>query len=281
MTFFSTSNLLEIGGVPFISHADKPTRRESLEYFRRVVQSWDLNMQLYEEVKEINPVLENYIVNTSKENYLTKAIVLATGFYDTPRFLGVPGEELSKVRHYYDEPHPYIGQDLAIIGAGNSACDVALETFQKGANVTMIVRKSEIKPTVKYWILPNIENRIKDGGIKTYFNTIVTEIREKEILLQDVNGKTFVIPNDFILAMTGYCPNYELLQKFGISISADEHQRPAYDATTLESNLKNIYLAGVMIAGKQTGKLFIENTRHHAKVIIEDLLKKGTSSSQY
>ena len=165
MTFFSTSKLLEIGGVPFISHADKPTRSESLEYFRRVAESWKLWLNLYEEVLSMETADGQYLIHSSKDRYRSHKVIVATGFYDTPRLLNIPGEELPKVKHFYDEVHPYVGQKVVIVGAGNSACDVVLETYHKGAEVTMVVRKEQIKPTVKYWIRPNIENRIKEGSI--------------------------------------------------------------------------------------------------------------------
>ncbi len=274
MTFFSTSALLEVGEVPFISHSDKPTRRESLEYFRRVQQSWDLNIHFYEEVQALEQQPEGgYLVQSNKGSYATQRVIIATGFYDTPRLLNVPGEDLPKVKHYYDEPHRYVGQKLVIVGAANSACDIALEAYYKGAEVTMVVRKSEISPRVKYWIKPNIENRIKEESIKAHFNTTIEEIREDEIVLNGPDG-SFSIANDFVLAMTGYQPNYPLLQQLGIAISEDEFRTPVHDAETLESNLPGVYLAGVVNGGLYTSKYFIENTRVHATMIVEDILAK-------
>ncbi len=274
MTFFSTSNLLEIGGVPFIAHSEKPTRRESLEYFRRVVQSWKLNILYYEEVKGVilNPE-KIFQVKTSKSNYEAKKIIVATGFYDEYRPLNVPGEDLPKVKHYYDEPHPYVGQKVAVVGAANSACDVALETFYKGAEVTMVIREANIYEKVKYWIRPNIENRIKEGSIKAYFNSTVKEIREREIVIQTPEGEK-VLENDFVLAMTGYLPNYDFFKKIGIEISDDADKIPTHNPKTLETNIPGMYIAGVITAGMQTSKLFIENTRIHAGIIIADILKK-------
>ena len=275
MTYFSTSALLEIGEVPFISHTDKPTRRESLEYFRRVQQSWDLNIHFYEEVLEMNAQEDaTYLIKTSKGSYFSKQVVVATGFYDTPRKLNIPGEELPKVSHYYDEPHRYVGQKLVIIGAANSACDIALEAYYKGAEVTMVVRKEQLSPRVKYWIKPNIENRIKEGSIKTYFSSTVQEIQAQRILLQTPEGPLW-IDNDFVLAMTGYLPNYAFLRKIGIAIAEDEFATPVHDSESLESNLPGVYLAGVVNGGKYTSKYFIENTRVHADMILADVLKKN------
>ncbi len=275
MTFFSTSRLLEIGNTPFVSHGDKPTRREALEYYRRIWQSYDLNVKLYEEVLQMQSAgNNNYHIKTSKGEYLAQSVIVATGFYDTPRLLDVPGEDLPKVKHYYDDAHIYVGQRVLVVGAANSACDVALETFYKGAReVSMAIRESEIYPKVKYWIRPNIENRIKEGSIKAYFNTIVKEVRENEVVLEGPDGE-FVIENDFVLAMTGYKPNYDLLEKLGLEIPDDEARIPVHDPETLETSLPNVYMAGVVCAGMQTSKLFIENTRDHGDVIINQILKK-------
>ena len=273
MTFFSTSNLLEIGDVPFIAHSEKPTRRESLEYFRRVVQSWKLNINYYEEVKGIEKKTDDtFQVSTSKTDYRSKKVIVATGFYDHFRPLNVPGEDLPKVKHYYDEPHPYVGQNLAVIGAANSACDVALETFYKGAKVTMIIREPNIYEKVKYWIRPNIENRIKEGSIKAYFNSTVKEIRENEILIETPEGE-ITLENDFVLAMTGYMPDYSFFEKIGLEIGEGDEKIPVHNNETLETNIPGLYIAGVINAGMNTSKLFIENTREHAGIIIKDILK--------
>ncbi len=273
MTFFSTSNLLEIGEVPFISHTDKPTRKEALEYYRRVQESWKLNIQLYTSVTAMHPKGGGYEVVTSKGNAFAKAVTICTGFYDTPRSLGVPGEELPKVKHFYDSPHPYVGQKVLVVGAANSACDVALETYYKGAEVTMAIRAHEIYPKTKYWIKPNIENRIKEGAIKAYFNTTVTEITEEEVILNTPEG-TETIANDFVLAMIGYTPNYGLFENLGLPIDNDAFKTPIFNPETLESSLPNVYVAGVINAGLQTSKLFIENTRNHGEKIIQDLKRK-------
>mgnify|MGYP001998596927 FL=1 len=212
MTFFSTSDKLEIGGVPFISHNSKPTKSEALEYYRRVVSSWELDIKLYEEVIEIKKD-NNFNVKTSKGKYIAKKVILSTGFYDLPYKLNVPGENLSKVKHYYDEPHPYFGMRVAVVGAANSAVDVALETFRKGAKeVTMVVRESSLSESVKYWVKPDVENRIEEGSIKSFFDSNITKITEDSISINTPEGvKT--IENDFVLAMTGYQPDFSFLQK--------------------------------------------------------------------
>lgn len=274
MTFFSTSKLLEIGDTPFISHTEKPTRREALEYYRRLVQTHQLNVRFYEPVENMTRVGEEYKIMTSKETYLTRSVVVATGYYDTPNMLNVPGEDLPKVKHYYDNVHPYIGQEVLVVGARNSAAQVALELWQKGAKVTMAVRGSEISSKVKYWIKPNLENRIKEGSIPTYFNTTVKTIHKDRVELHTPDG-VITLPNDFVLAMTGYRPNYDFLRRIGIAISEDEQQKPQFNESTLETNLPNVYLAGVVCAGMATSKLFIENTRDHGEIIIEDILKKA------
>lgn len=274
MTFFSTSNLLEIGNVPFIAHSDKPTRRESLEYFRRVLDSWVLNIALYTEVSSMEPDSKGmYHIETSKGQFISKSVIVATGFYDLPRLLNIPGENLPKVSHFYNDPHPFIGQKLLVIGAANSACDVALESYLKGADVTMAIREEEIYPKVKYWIKPNIENRIKDGSIRAYFNTNVKEIKDNEVILETPEGEKTIV-NDFVLAMTGYKPNYELFSSLGISIDDDEFQTPIHNAETLETTLPNVYVAGVINAGLKTSSLFIENTRIHAQMIINTIIEK-------
>ena len=274
MTFFSTSKLLEIGGVPFISHIDKPTRKEALEYYRRVQESWQLSIKLYTTVQGMKPLSDGgYELITDKGNAFAKAVTVCTGFYDTPRKLGVPGETLGKVKHFYDSPHPYVGQKIIVVGAANSACDVALETYHKGAEVTMVVRKSEISPRVKYWIRPNITNRIKDGAINAFFDTQIVEIKPEEVVLQTPKGKV-TIENDFVLAMVGYTPDYGLFENLGLPIEDDEYKRPVYNEETLESGLPNVYVAGVINAGLQTSKFFIENTRQHGKIIVDNIKAK-------
>ena len=274
MTFFSTSDKLEIGDVPFISHNPKPVRAEALEYFRRVAMHWELSLNLYETVEGVTRSGNLHVVNTSKGVYQAKAIVIATGFYDLPYKLKIAGEDLPKVKHYYDEPHPYFGMDVAVIGAANSAVDVALETYRKGAkSVTMIIRERVINPRVKYWVLPDIENRIKEGSIKAYFDSMIGEIRERELDLFSPEGKV-TIPNDFVLAMTGYQPDFSFLEKLGVLIGDDGYKTPEYNSETMETNIPNIFLAGVICGGLKTNIWFIENSRVHAKMIIRAILSK-------
>lgn len=286
MTFFSTSEKLEIGGVPFISHNDKPTRAEALEYYRRLVQSNELKVAPYTDVVSVEthqPALTStgdqlFTISTSRGKYAAKNVVLATGFYGLPRMLNVPGEDLPKVRHYYDDPHLYINQKVLVIGAANSACDVALETWTKRAEVTMAIRGSEIYDRVKYWIKPNIENRIAEGSIKAYFNTTVLEILPGSVKLMTPEGE-IEIENDFVLAMTGYKPDFVFLEKCGVTFEQTEKKEPRIDAETLESlDVEGLYLAGVINAGLATSKLFIENTRHHGDAIVKSILGKREPS---
>jgi len=270
MTFFSTSERLEIGGVPFISNNPKPTRSEALEYYRRVCTSWNLNVKLYEKVEEVKKAGNYFQVTTTKSKYQAKSVILALGFYDLPFLLHVEGEELSKVKHYYDEPHPYFGQKVAVIGAANSAVDVALETWRKGAEVTMIIREDAIRESVKYWVRPDIENRIKEGSIKAFFNSEVIRITPKAIEISTPLGNQ-MLENDFVLAMTGYQPPFDFMKSMGITFHDDEFHTPVYDEQTMESNVSGLYLAGVLCGGLKTNKWFIENSRIHAEIIIKDL----------
>ena len=274
MTFFSTSQLLEIGDIPFIAHGEKPTRREALEYYRRLQQHWGLPVKYYEEVQSMERLENgNYRVASSRAEYTARSVIIATGFYDTPRLLGVPGEGLPKVKHYYDEPHPYLSQKVLVVGAANSACQVALELWRKGVEVSMAIRGGEIYPGVKYWIKPDIENRIKEGSIPAWFHTAVKAIRPQEVVLENPEGE-FTIENDWVMAMTGYQPNYSLLQRLGLQIhQEDDRCVPRHDPETLETHLPNVYLAGVVCAGMETNKLFIENTRDHADIILQQILK--------
>ncbi|MDX1639032.1 MAG: YpdA family putative bacillithiol disulfide reductase [Balneolaceae bacterium] len=273
MTFFSTSDRLEIGGIPFISHGHKPTRREAMEYYRRAAESYELPVHLYEEVQNIDGTDGHFTVTTDRDQYHAAKIVVATGFYDIPRKMDVPGEELPKVSHYYDEAHAYAWQDLLIVGAGNSAVDAALETYRSGANVTMAIRGDGIKETVKYWVKPDIENRIKKNEITAYFNTEVVEFREDEVVLDTPEG-TITVPNDFVLALTGYQPNFALMEKFGIALTDDAKRMPVYNDDTLETNRDGMYVAGVVCGGMDTSSLFIENTRVHARHIADDIQQK-------
>lgn len=275
MTFFSTSRKLEVGDTPFISHLEKPTRMEALEYYRRLMDRWQLKVNLYEPVETMVRLEDSgiYQIKSSKAVYLARAVVVATGFYDTPRKLDVPGEDLPKVTHYYNDPHPYVGQEVLVIGARNSACDAALETYYKGAKVSMAIRSEGIHKNVKYWIRPNIENRIKEGSIKAYLHTSVKEIRPHEVVLEGPEG-AFTIKNDFVLAMTGYQPNFAFFESLGIQIEEDETHKPCHHPQTLETNLPNVYMAGVACSGLATSKLFIENTRDHGDKIVQSILLK-------
>ena len=270
MTFFSTSERLEIGDVPFVSHGDKPTRREALEYYRRVKSSWNLNINTYETVYEINDSAKGFLVKTSKESYECKNVIISTGYYDNPNLLNVPGENLSKVKHFFDEAHPYAYHKVIVAGAGNSAVDVALETYRRGAEVTMVVREMKLKDSIKYWVKPDIENRIKEGSIKAFFNTSITGIREKEVDLNTPIGK-LTIKNDFVLAMTGYHPDFEFLKKNGIELTGEDNYQPVFNPETFETNKKGIFLAGVVCGGMDTGKWFIENSLSHSKDIFDYL----------
>lgn len=273
MTFFSTSDRLEIGDVPFISHGPKPNRAEALEYFRRVCMSHHLDVRLYEKVESVSKNADRFEVNTTKSKYIGKNVVLALGFYDRPYLLNVPGEDLPKVKHYYDEPHPYFAQRVVVVGAANSAVDVALETFRKGADVTMVIRESELSKSVKYWVKPDMENRIKEGSVKAYFNSTVSEISEHYVVISTPNGP-LTIENDFVLAMTGYQPPFEFMESMGVKFRDDEDHTPVYDEVTMETNVKRIYLAGVVCGGLRTNKWFIENSRVHAEMIVNAIKNK-------
>ena len=272
MTFFSTSDKLEIGNVPFISHNSKPTKSEAMEYYRRVSSSWKLKLNLYEEVIDIKND-GNFKIITSKRNYSAKNVIIATGFYDLPYKLNIPGEDLKKVKHYYDDPHPYFGMKIAIVGAGNSAVDVALETFRKGCKeVSMVIREPKLNSNIKYWVKPDIENRIKEKSIKAFFNSRITKITDKKIELNTKNKK-IVLENDFVLAMTGYQPNFNFLKKVGIKIGSDKNKTPIHNKKTMETNISGLYLAGVICGGLKTNKWFIENSREHSINIINHINK--------
>lgn len=273
MMFFSTSERLEIGNVPFISHSPKPNRAEALEYYRRVCTTWELNVNLYEEVLYVNKKTNGFVINTSKGNYTSGSLVLSLGFYDLPYLLNVPGEDLPKVKHYYDEPHPYFKQKIVVIGAANSAVDAALETWRKNADVTMVVRESGIRESVKYWVKPDIENRIKEGSIKVYFNSEVKKITPTSVEISTPDGDK-VLENDFVLAMTGYQPPFEFMENCGIDFLDDPDHTPVYSDKTMESNVPGLYLAGVVCGGLKTNKWFIENSRDHATLIVSDIQKK-------
>ena len=294
MTFFSSSERLEIGGIPFVSNNPKPTRPEALEYYRRVALSNHINIHLFEKVTEVKeqgigdkvqgttnktPGTKqgeqmNFRVTTSKNVYTTDFIIIATGFYDIPYKLNVPGEDLQKVTHYYKDPHFYAFQKVLVVGASNSAVDAALETWRKGAEVTMVVRKDQIGPRVKYWVRPDVINRIQEGSIKAYFNSTIKEIREGEVDIQTPDGLV-TIKNDWVIAMTGYQPNLDFLRSLGIQLSDDEVKKPTYDERSYETNVRNVFIAGVICGGMNTHRLFIENSREHAEKVIATIGKRA------
>ncbi len=274
MTFFSTSDKLELDNIPFISNNPKPRKAEALEYYRRIVVSNDLKFNLFERVYSINPGKDGlHTITTSKGKYISKNVIVATGFYDIPNYLKIPGEDLSKVAHYYDDPHFYAKQKVIVVGASNSAVDAALEIYRKGGDVTMIVRNHEIGERVKYWVRPDIINRIEEGSIKALFKAELKEIRENEVIIMTPEGEQ-IYENNFVLLLTGYRPNFEFLKSIGISLSEDELMIPKYNSETMESNVTGIYLAGVICGGMETHKWFIENSRIHAGMIIHDILKR-------
>ena len=276
MTFFSTSERLEIGGIPFVSNNAKPTRNEALEYYRRVAVSSNLNIHLFEKVIEVKKNEMVFSVKTNKSQYHSSNIIIATGFYDIPYLLNVEGEDFDKVKHYYKDPHYYAFQKVLVVGAANSAIDAALETWRKGATVTMVIRGDKISDRVKYWVKPDIENRIAEGSIKAYFNSTIAEIREHDVDIKTPEG-IVTIENDWVLSMTGYQPDLTFLRELGIQLSADEICKPTYSDENYETNVKGIYLAGVICGGMNTHRLFIENSREHAEKIITDISKKKNS----
>ena len=274
MTFFSTAEKLEIGNVPFMSLNAKPTRAEAIEYYRRVTQLHQLRIKLFEGIEKTERLNDGtFMITTTKKQYQATNIILSTGFYDIPVMLNVPGEDLAKVSHYYNDPHYYAFQNLVVVGANNSAVDVALETWRKSANVTMVIKDSEIGERVKYWARPDIINRIKEGSIKAYFNSAIEAITDDAVTIKTPNGEV-TIANDFVLAMTGYKPNFSLLENLGIYLSNDAIRQPVYNAETMQTNQPNIYLSGVVCGGMNTHKWFIENSRVHADMIVANILKK-------
>ena len=277
MTFFSTSERIEIGDIPFVCNNPKPTRPEALEYYRRIAVSQNLHIHLQEPVLDVKSEGEIYKVTSTVATYLAKNLIVATGFYDIPNLLYIPGEELPKTRHYYKEPHYYAMQKLLVVGANNSAVDAALESYRKGADVTMVIKGSEIGKRVKYWVRPDIVNRIEEGSIRAFFNSHVLAIRNKEVDIQTPTGIQ-TIPNDYVLLMTGYQPNFSFLEKLGIDLSADEKRYPTYNKESMESNRKNIFLAGVVCGGMDTHIWFIENSREHARQIVQAILRKKQST---
>ncbi|MCJ7935051.1 MAG: YpdA family putative bacillithiol disulfide reductase [Chryseobacterium sp.] len=273
MRFFSTAEKLEIDGIPFISTAPKPGRQEALEYYQGIARQKRMNIHLYEKVLKVVKKGNLFEVETTKGKYSANNVVIATGFYDIPNMMNIPGEDLPKVRHYYTEPYPYARQKVVVIGSSNSAVDAALETYRKGAEVTMIIRHSEISKSVKYWVKPDIENRISEGSIKAYFNAEILEVKEHTVVFKDENNQTHEIDNDFVLAMTGYLPDFDFLKNSGIELNGD-CLNPYYNMETMETNIPDLYLAGVVCGGKDTHLWFIENSRVHAEMIISSILTK-------
>ncbi|KFF00190.1 hypothetical protein IX39_05905 [Chryseobacterium formosense] len=272
MKFFSTADKLEIDEIPFISAA-KPGRQEALEYYQGIARQKNLNINLYEKVLKVSKNNEIFEIETSKAKYYSKNVIISTGFYDIPNLMNIPGENLEKVKHYYTEPYPYARQKIVVIGSSNSSVDAALETYRKGAEVTMIIRNSEISPNVKYWVKPDIENRIAEGSITAHFNSELIEIKENSVIFKDRNGKINEIENDFVLAMTGYLPDFDFLKNSGIELQGD-CLNPFYNTETMETNVPNLYLAGVVCGGKDTHLWFIENSRIHAEIIVQHILSK-------
>jgi len=273
MKFFSTADKLEIAEIPFISAAPKPGRQEALEYYQGIARQKELNINLYEKVLKVSKNGEIFEIETSKSKYSAKNVIISTGFYDIPNLMNIPGENLEKVKHYYTEPYPYAKQKIVVIGSSNSSVDAALETYRKGAEVTMIIRNSKISENVKYWVKPDIENRIAEGSIKSHFNSEIVEIKDKSVIFKDKEGKIQEIENDFVLAMTGYLPDFDFLKNSGIDLQG-ECLNPVYNHETMETNIKNLYLAGVVCGGKDTHLWFIENSRIHAEMIVRDILSK-------
>ena len=282
MVFFTTPELLEIGDIPFTTAHQKPTRQEALEYYRNVAQHYRLDVRQYERVERVTGKDGDFGVETIDSHhdaarYRARKLVVATGFYDLPNRLGVPGEDLAKVFHYYREPHPYYASNVVVIGGKNSAAEAALDLWRHDARVTLVHRGPGMSPSVKYWLKPDIENRIKNAEIAAYFHTTVREITPTSILLSTPEGDV-LLENDFVFALTGYHPDFDFLRSLGIELSADQC-RPLCDPETLESNVPGLYVAGVIVAGSRTGEIFIENGRFHGLQIAEDLKRKLKSST--
>ena len=271
MRFFSTAEKLEIAEIPFITTAPKPGRQDALEYYQGIARQKDLSINLYEKVLNVRKNEEIFEVETSKSRYFAKNVIISTGFYDLPNAMNIPGENLEKVKHYYTEPYPFAQQKIVVVGSSNSAVDAALETYRKGAEVTMIIRHSEISKSVKYWVKPDIESRILEGSIKAHFNAELTEIKENTVIFKNEKGEMHEIENDFVLAMTGYLPDFDFLRNTGIRLEGD-FLNPYYNPETMETNIPNLYLAGVVCGGKDTHLWFIENSRIHANIIIKNIL---------
>jgi len=274
MVFFTTPELLEIGDLPLVCAAEKPTRAEALKYYRKAAEHYGLELRLYERVVHVDGHNGNFTVASktekeTEERYRGKKIVVATGYYDLPNLLGVPGENLPHVSHYYTEPHAYWNQDVVVIGGKNSAAEAALDLYRSGARVTLVHRGKELGASIKYWVRPDIENRLKAGQIKGLLHARVEEITKDEVLVEH-HARTKRIPAKQVFALTGYHPDYSFIESLGVKLDS-ESKRPALNAKTLESNVAGIHLAGVVIGGRHTGEIFIENGRFHGKQIVEAL----------
>ncbi|MGB0293209.1 MAG: YpdA family putative bacillithiol disulfide reductase [Flavobacteriaceae bacterium] len=274
MRFFSSSKKLEIDEIPFVCDQTKPTRDQALEYYRRVTQQYKLNLHLFEKVERIEnqsaSTETKFIVHTDKNTYSAQYVILATGFFDIPKALNIKGEDLPKVSHYFDDGFYYVNQKLVVVGASNSAIDAALECHRKGADVTLVIRGAEVGQRVKYWVRPDIINRIEEGSIKAYYESELLEITPSEVVVRTPD-ETLRLENDFVLAMTGYQPNFQFLNELGVSLSEDEHKAPSYDEQSMQSNIPGVYLAGVIVGGMKTHKWFIENSIVHADLIAQHI----------
>jgi thioredoxin reductase (NADPH) len=270
MEFFSTPELIEIGGYPFPVQGYKPTREDAIEYYRGVAARENLEIRLYERVLEVAGEAGEFRILTDRAEYAARNVVVSIGFFDQPNLLNVPGEDLPKVTHYYREPYRYVRQKVAVLGARNSAAKAALDCYRHGAEVTLVVRASVLSEKIKYWIKPDLENRIKEGSIRAYFATTVEEIRESSIVLRGADGPS-VVANDWVIAMTGYRPDYNFLEALQIRIAEDAYRTPVYDETTFETSRRGVYLAGTVCGGLQTGRWFIENGRFHARQIMKHI----------
>jgi len=274
MVFFTTPELLEIGGLPMVTGGDKPTRIEALKYYRKGAEHYGLELRLFEKVLRVDGHDGAFTVTTEtasgrEEKYHAKKIVVATGYYDLPNEMGVPGEHLPHVNHYYTEPHPFWNQDVVVIGGKNSAVESALDLYRNGARVTLLVRSKDLGQSLKYWVRPDIENRIKAGQIQALFSTRVKEIVREGIVVENDAGVQELAAKQ-VFALTGYHPDYDFIEALGVRLD-QESRRPSLDPNTLESNVAGIYLAGVVVAGRHTGEIFIENGRFHGKQIVEGL----------
>jgi len=278
MTFFTTPELLEIGNMPFSSPNQKPSRSEALEYYRKVAEHYRLDIRQYENVDHVTGSDGDFTVQTTdkfgrKLIHRTRKLIVSTGYYDLPNYLSIPGEDLPKVKHYYHEPHPYFDQDILVIGGKNSAAIAALDLWRHGARVTLVHRGAALHPHIKYWIKPDIENRIKNGEVVAHFNTTVSEITEDSVTLLTPGGPK-VLPNHFVFALTGYHPDFDFIESLGVRLDEANAPRPVCNPATLESNVPGIYLAGVVVAGERTNEIFIENGRFHGDLIANDLSEK-------